>query len=169
MCNCSLGFPQLNVRSFDCERWDSSTGEHPALFVSTPGSLSGAYCSFPSCSWCLLNWWNGGTRPKSGVQTDRWGYDACEPAAAVTAHQVTASNRTTHQASVWYELIILFLLWFLVNMRLLPFRRTRSIKLKQTSPHHHHHHPHHHQQQQSNSQREKQWKFNFLAIRTSPS
>lgn len=139
-----------------------------SYFSFPPGSLSGAYCSFPSCSLCLCIWWNGGTRPSSSFQGWRKThlkvlFDVCEAAAAFLVRRLSdwevSSGRMTRSSSDWYGLITLLLLWF-ENTRWLAFKRIESVKLKQTSPHY--------LWQPRSHRKRKQWKFNFLTIRTSP-
>lgn len=141
---------------------DSCSGKGPSPFVFTLGSCSGAYCSFPSCSWCLCTWWNGGTHPSSSFQAERWGTTylsvslmfvnlqqlSSPPDEPVSSWGVTSSR------CVWYRLIILFL------CRLENMRRKASNWNKP--------HPIISSRRASRRKR-KQWKFNFLTIRTSPS
>lgn len=90
-------------------------------------------------------------------------FDVCEPAAAFIARRPTpfGSWRTTHSCSVWYKLIISFLMRPEIT-RWLAFERIRSVKLKQTSPHY--------QRRASKSQKEgSNGNLISLTIRTSPS
>lgn len=119
----------------------SCTGTDPSLFVFTLGSLSGAYCRFPSCSWRLCTWWNGGTHPSSSFQAERWGKTHLSVSLMFVNLQQLSSPADwpvsswgmTRSCSVWYRLIILIQLRF-ENMRWLAFKRIRSVELKETSP-----------------------------------
>lgn len=98
-------FPERGQISRRC------SGNHPRPFVFTPGSGSGAYCSFHSHSSHLCTWWNGGTRPSRSLGSRDGGRGHLRVALIsvnllsppVPGCRMTCRRR---HGCVWYQLIV---------------------------------------------------------------